>query len=54
VGGRPAAAATAGGGAADPYTFVTDIEPALVRREWYILGGLPTEWAAQGARLLSL
>jgi hypothetical protein len=43
-----------GGGAPGPYTFVTDIEPALVRREWYISGGLPTQWAAQGARLLSL
>jgi hypothetical protein len=43
-----------GGSAADPYTFVTDIEPALARREWYISGGLPAEWAAQGARLLSL
>jgi hypothetical protein len=43
-----------GGGAAAPYTFVTDIEPALVRREWYGLGGSPAQWAAQGARLLSL
>ena len=51
VGGR---AAAHGGIAADPYTFVTDIEPALMRREWYISGGLPAEWAAQGARLLSL
>jgi hypothetical protein len=25
-----------------------------VRREWYISGGFPTQWAAQGARLLSL
>jgi hypothetical protein len=65
VGGRPGGASTAGaatagsaggngGGAPGPYTFVTDIEPALVRREWYILGGLPAEWAAQGARLLSI
>jgi hypothetical protein len=50
----------AGGGthrsppATAPYTFVDDIEPALVHRDWYIAGGLPTEWAAQGARLLSL
>jgi hypothetical protein len=47
-------ARAAGGDAADPYTFVTDIEPALVHREWYISGGLPAKWAAQGARLLSL
>jgi hypothetical protein len=52
--GADAVGATSGGTAAAPYTFGTDIEPALVRREWYISGGLPTDWAAQGARLLSL
>ncbi|HEU5156287.1 MAG TPA: hypothetical protein VFU43_04770 [Streptosporangiaceae bacterium] len=47
--------AVGGGGGEDaPYTFVTDIEPALVRRERYVSGGLPTEWATQGARLLAL
>jgi hypothetical protein len=53
VGGATGGGAT-GGSAAGPYTFAPDIEPALVRREWYVAGGLPTDWAAQGARLLSL
>jgi hypothetical protein len=52
VGG--AAGGPVNGAAAGPYTFGTDIEPALVRREWYITGGPPTEWAARGARLLTL
>jgi hypothetical protein len=43
-----------GTGGTTPYTFVTDIEPALVRREWYVSGGLPAEWAGRGARLFAL
>ncbi|MBC6458742.1 hypothetical protein [Actinomadura sp. HBU206391] len=36
------------------YTFVTAVEPALVRRELYETGGAPDGWAARGVRLMSL
>ena len=42
-----------GPGAADPYTFTTDIEPALLRRELHTAGGSAANLAARGARLLS-
>jgi hypothetical protein len=43
-----------GFGAAAPYTFTADIEPALVRRELYASSESTQDWAAHGARLLCL
>jgi hypothetical protein len=39
---------------APDHTFVPAVEPALVRRELHETGGAPAEWAARGARLMSL
>jgi hypothetical protein len=43
-----------GPGAAAPYTFTTDVAPALLRRDLYASGGMAADWAARGARLLCL
>jgi hypothetical protein len=43
-----------GFGAAAPYTFTAEIQPALVRRELYASSESAQDWAAHGARLLCL
>jgi hypothetical protein len=43
-----------GPGAADPYTFTTDVEPALLRRDLHASGGTAADLAVRGARLLCL